>query len=348
MKSQPTTRIVNGHKADHLVDLFNVALLLLEQLGIPLDGLTNRRCERLAMVFLALADVRDKGLWKNAKGHDASRSLRSRDIIDYLNAHFGEKISRGSYDDIRRQELKLLTLGGLVDASAGNTDSSRNDPTRSYAITPSLVPVLRTVGSPKWRSSLARFLSGIETLTKAISDVRPTQTLPVKLPSGATREFSPGPHNLLQKAVIEEFLPRYGYGAEVLYVGDASDKYLVRDEARLKELDFFELSHGELPDIVAYSAKRRWLYLIEAVYSSGPVSPLRHLELSRLTARCKADIIYVTAFLNRDTFRKFAADISWETEVWIADAPDHLVHFNGDSFMGPHNPKHQQQCQCQP
>ncbi len=341
MKSRPTTQIVNNGKAVSLVELLNESLLVLEQLGIPTEGLTNRRLERLAMVFLSLADVRDSGSWKNAKGHDANRSLRSRDIIDYLNTHFEEQISKGSYDDIRRQELKLLTLGQLVDTSAGNPNSSRNDPRRSYAIAPELVPVLRTVGTTKWKPALTKFLSGIETLTQAISEVRLTHIIPVKLPSGVTLKFSPGPHNLLQKAIIEEFLPRYGYGAEVLYVGDAADKYPVHDKERLKELDFFELSHGELPDVVAFSSERKWLYLIEAVHSSGPVSPIRHLELSRLTARCKADIVFVTAFLNRDAFRKFAADISWETEVWIAEAPDHLIHFNGDSFMGPHNPKHQ-------
>ena len=163
---------------------------------------------------------------------------------------------------------------------------------------------------------------------------------PVLLPRDQTIAPGTSPLRRVRRAIIEEFLPRFGYGAEVLYVGDAASKYLVRDEARLSDLDFFELAHGELPDIVAYSPKRHWLYLIEAVHSSGPVSPIRHLELSRLTARCKADIVYVTAFLNREAFRKFAADISWETEVWIADAPDHLIHFNGDSFMGPHNPKH--------
>ena len=164
---------------------------------------------------------------------------------------------------------------------------------------------------------------------------------PVVLPRIPPVDRVPTPLRRIKQAVIEEFLPRYGYGAEVLYVGDAASKYLVRDETRLRELDFFELAHGELPDIVAYSASHHWLYLIEAVHSSGPVSPLRHLELSRLTARCQKDIVYVTAFLDRATFRKFAADISWETEVWIADAPDHLVHFNGHSFRGPHNPKHQ-------
>lgn len=307
---------------------------------MPLGNLSNRGLERLAMVFLALADVRTTSSWKKAKGYDGQRSLRSRDIIEYLNAHFEEKLSRGSYDDIRTEELKPLAFGCLVVISVGKPNSSRNDPTRAYALPEEVAEALRMFGTRGWNSAVKNFLAEKQTLALALSHVRPTQTLPVKLPSGVTLEFSPGPHNRLQKAVIEEFLPRYGYGAEVLYVGDAASKYLIRDDVRLRELDFFELSHGELPDIVAYSEKRRWLYLIEAVHSSGPVSPIRHLELRRLTTRCKADIVYVTAFLDRKTFRKFAADISWETEVWIAETPDHLVHFNGDSFIGPHNPKH--------
>jgi len=340
MKAEPSRKVSNPKKSPRLVELLNQSLFALEQLGMPLDGLSNRGLERLAMVFLALADVHTTNSWRKAKGYNGQRSLRSRDIIEYLNAHFEEKLSRGSYDDIRTEELKPLALGCLAIISVGKPNSSRNDPTRAYALPEEVAVALRMVGTREWSSSVKRFLAEKQTLALALSHVRPTQTLPVKLPSGVTLEFSPGPHNQLQKAVIEEFLPRYGYGAEVLYVGDAASKYLIRDEARLRELDFFELAHGELPDIVAYSAKRRWLYLIEAVHSSGPVSPIRHLELRRLTARCKADIVYVTAFLDRKTFRKFAADISWETEVWIAETPDHLVHFNGDSFIGPHNPKH--------
>ena len=340
MKFEPSRKIVSRKKSGAVVALLNDALFAVEQLGMPLAGLSNRGLERLAMVFLALADLRVGGTWKKAKGYDGTRTLRSRDIIEYLNTHFEESLSRGSYDDIRTEELKPLALGCLVVISAGKPNSSRNDPTRAYALPGEVAEVLYKFGQPSWPAAVKRFLAEKQTLAQALSHIRPTKTLPVKLPSGVTLEFSPGPHNQLQKVIIEEFLPRYGYGAEVLYVGDAASKYLVRDETRLKALNFFELSHGELPDIVAYSSKRRWLYLIEAVHSSGPVSPLRHLELGRLTARCRADIVYVTAFLDRQTFRKFAADISWETEVWIADAPDHLVHFNGDSFMGPHKPKH--------
>lgn len=340
MKAKPSRRVTNQKKPAEVVALLNEALFAVEQLGMPLADLSNRGLERLAMVFLALADVHQRNAWNKAKGYDGSRTLRSRDIIEYLNTHFGESLSRGSYDDIRTEELKPLALGCLVVTSAGKPNSSRNDPTRAYALPMEVAEVLHNFGKPSWKMGVKHFLTEKKTLAQALSHVRPTKILPVKLPSGVTLEFSPGPHNQLQKAVIEEFLPRYGYGAEVLYVGDAASKYLVRDEARLRELDFFELAHGELPDIIAYSTSRRWLYLIEAVHSSGPVSSLRHLELSRLTARCRADIVYVTAFLDRATFRKFAAVISWETEVWIADAPDHLVHFNGDSFMGPHHSKH--------
>lgn len=162
--------------------------------------------------------------------------------------------------------------------------------------------------------------------------------VPVLLPGGAALEFSLGEHNLLQKAIIEEFLPRYGYGAEVLYVGDTANKSLHYSAERLKALNFAELAHGELPDVVAYSAEKDWIYLIEAVHTSGPIDPIRKLKLELLAKNCSAGLVFVTAFLDRLTFRKYVADIAWETEVWIADAPDHLIHWNGDKFLGPHPP----------
>ncbi|MCI0488488.1 MAG: hypothetical protein L0229_18020 [Blastocatellia bacterium] len=149
-------------------------------------------------------------------------------------------------------------------------------------------------------------------------------------------EFTAGEHNILQKAIIEDFLPRYGYNSKVLYVGDAANRFLLLEKEELEKLKFFELAHGELPDVVAYSKEKNWLYLIEAVHTSGPISPLRRLNLQALTKTCTAEIIYVTAFLNRQTFRRFIGDIAWETEVWIASEPDHLIHFDGEKFLGPY------------
>jgi type II restriction enzyme len=156
------------------------------------------------------------------------------------------------------------------------------------------------------------------------------------MPTGKEIVFSPGGHNQLIKDIIEKFLPRYGFGAELLYVGDAAHKLIHIEEEKLRQLNFFELSHGELPDVVAYAHEKNWLFLIEAVYTSNPISPSRHLQLKTLTEKCSADIIFVSAFLNRDNFKKFVHEISWETEVWIAEDADHLIHFDGEKFLCPY------------
>lgn len=163
--------------------------------------------------------------------------------------------------------------------------------------------------------------------------------IPIHLPSGIKLEFGPGEHNHLQKAIIEEFLPRYGFGAKVIYLGDAENKFLHYDQATAQEIGLAPLSHEELPDVVAYSSTKNWLYLIEAVHSSGPMSPERLMVLKPFLKNCTASPIFITAFLDRLTFRKFIADIAWETEVWIASSPDHLIHFDGEKFLGPYQQK---------
>jgi len=146
--------------------------------------------------------------------------------------------------------------------------------------------------------------------------------------------LSLGEHNILQKAIIEEFLSRFGNDCEVLYIGDTANKILHMETEELRKLNFFELSHEKLPDIVAYSKTKNWLYLIEAVHSSGTMSETRVLELKNMLKECKADLIFVTAFLTKETLKKWILEIAWETEAWTADNPDHLVHFNGHKFLG--------------
>lgn len=315
-------------------ELINHTLFILESFGIPMDR-TPRRLERTVIAFLAVADVKSIKDFKKAKDlENDAYSLKTRDIIEYVNKNFQEEISRGSYDDIRRKDLKLLVLGEIVLQSSPN--SATNDSTRGYGLNPLYADLIRKYPSKNWSKIVAQKLKDIEPISEKLKRKRDINKIPVKLPSGNSLSFSPGKHNELQKTVIEDFLPRYGYGAEVLYVGDTSDKYLHLNEERLKKLNFFKISHDELPDIIAYSRERNWLYLTEAVHSSGAISETRLIQLKKLTEKCTAEIIYVTAFLDKSTFRKFIADIAWETEVWIADNPDHLIHFNGDKFLGPY------------
>ncbi len=323
-------------KPDRLKKLLNEALFILAKLGIPLDGMKPRELEKIAMSFLAVADVKRSTDWHTVRIREGKDAIKSREIIKFLNTHFLEKISMGSYDDIRRKDLKLPVVAGIIVASANKPNAARNDPTRGFSLSPEYVAIVSRFGEPTWIEEVDEFMEDKPSLAERLAADRQLNSVPIILPDGMTLQFSPGEHNLLQKAIIEQFLPRYGFGAEVLYVGDTAKKFLVRDESKLKSLKFFELEHGELPDIVAFSSKKNWLFLIEAVHSSGPISPVRLLELKRLAKKCTAEIVYITAFLNRDTFRKFSPEIAWETEVWIADAPDHMVHFDGDKFLGPY------------
>ncbi len=270
--------------------------------------------------------------WKQAR---ADNRLRSRDVIRWMNDHLEENVSSGSYDDIRRKDLLLPVEAGIVLKSAGNEGAATNDGTRTYALSQEMAKLLHVYGTPEWSIKIADFLAGRVTLAEQLKRTRLQKRLPVTI-GGQQLFFGPGEHNELQKAIIENFLPRFGHSADVLYVGDTEDKLLFVQEERLRQLGFFELSHDKLPDVLAYSQGKNWLFLIEAVHSANPITELRKRTLERLTDNCTANIVYVSAFLDRSVFRKFVRDVAWETEVWIAESPDHLIHFNGDKFLGPH------------
>lgn len=325
------------NKQPTTIKLIAVASTILKAVGFPLDTLTPRRSERIAMVLLAVANIQNLDDVHAPKTQADGVNMKTRDIINFINEHFEENISSGSYDDIRRKDLKLLILGLLVQRT--NENLARNDSTRGYALNPLFADLFTSYETPSWEQNVQEFVARHTSVTELLNRSRDMVTIPIDV-GGQVLEFSNGKHNDLQKAIIEEFLPRYGYGAEVLYVGDTADKFLYLKQDRLDELNFFKLDHGELPDVVAYSKQKNWVYLIEAVHSSGPISETRLIELKRLTQTCTADIVYVTAFLDRNKFRTWVKDIAWETEVWLADSPSHMIHFNGDKFMGPHNPTH--------
>jgi type II restriction enzyme len=324
-----------GSKSATQRKIINQALNILDAFGIPVEK-TDRRLEMMALCFLSLADVSKPKDWKNSKDIH-KRSLKSRDIINWINDNFDEKISSGSYDDIRRKHLLHILMGDV--AIHSNLNSARNNPTRGYGINPSFLPPISSY-SPKgkgWDKIAGNFMKNKSSLVKKLSGNRVIKTIPVSLPGGKKLNFSPGEHNELQKSIIEVLLSKFcPPPAEVLYVGDTTDKYLCIDKKKLKAINFFEIRHGELPDVIAISESKNWLFLIEAVHSTGPMSPERVIELKKITEDCSAEIIFITAFLDKKTFKKWAAQIAWETEVWIADNPDHMIHFNGEKFLGPY------------
>lgn len=320
-------------KAPELQQLTNEALDILAAFGIPLED-SPRRTERMALAFLAVANVKTSADWASARSFSDGWALSTRHIISWWNEHLSEKVSPGSYDDIRRKDLKLLVHAGVV--VPDQPDSARNNPRRAYAVADEYAIAVREYGTTGFDAAVSTAILGKETLAARWAAERDIARVPIEVAPGVELSFGPGEHNLLIKATIEEFLPRYGHGARVLYVGDAQDRYVHIERPRLRDLGFFELDHGVLPDVVAYSKTKNWLYVIEAVHRCGPISNVRHDRLKELLARSNAGVVFVTAFANRLSFRNLVEDIAWETEVWIASEPDHLIHFDGERFRGPY------------
>lgn len=329
VKSQSKTS-----KSPEVVLLIDATIAILSDLGIPMETFRNRGREKVAMVFLALGGIKTD--FSELSEPHLLKPLRTRDIINFLNDNFSEKISSGSYDDIRRKDLKPLVLAGLVENAGESRGAATNDPTRGYIINPELVGLLRQYNSEKWNELTIEFKKRHKSLREQLERRRDLHKVVVSLPEGIEYILSSGKHNILQKAIIEEFLPRFSRAFEILYFGDTSKKTLHKDDKRLNELGFFELEHDELPDIIAYDLDNKWVFLIEAVHSSGPMNEFRLLELKQKLSHLEGMLIFVTAFLDKEKYLEYAGQIAWETEVWLASVPDHLIHFNGHKFLGPY------------
>lgn len=305
---------------------------ILNAVGVPVNN-TDRKLERMAKACMAVGKI--KRSFKEAVSSENGDFSRSRDIISFENANYGEKIADSSYDDIRRQDLKLLVESGVVLNSSSQEEQATNNPSRGYALSPAFANLLHQYKTSNWSAELNNYIQETVSLKEELERRRDLIKVPVTLPGGKKIDLSFGPHNDLQKAIIEVFLPLFGFGAEVLYVGDTKDKFLHLEKDALESLNFFPLEHEELPDVVAYSKEKNLLYLIEAYHSTGEWSEVRVRKVKRKLeeSNCSANILFFTAFENKNLFKQKAKDIAWETEVWIAENPEHLVHFNGYKFL---------------
>jgi type II restriction enzyme len=304
------------------------AIEILRALGLP----RAQQNERSALTLLALANLGPNDAWAETK----RPRLRIWDIMGFMREQYGKNYAANSRETIRRQTIHQFEQARLVDRNPDDPCRPTNSGKNCYMLTEAAVSVLKAFGSSRFEKAVEHFVQQFGQLEKAYLRTRDLQKLSLKLPNGKTVRLSPGRHNALQIAVIEGFGPRFAPGATVLYVGDTAKKHVVLAADYLSELGIPVTEHDKLPDIILHDPKRKWLFLIEAVTSHGPVSPKRHAEIERMLTSCKEDRVYVTAFLTKAAFRRWAAEIAWETEVWIAETPDHMVHFNGPKFLGPY------------
>lgn len=257
-------------------------------------------------------------------------------MMDFMAEHFGRTYAPNTRETVRRQTVHQFLAAGLVMQNPDDPSRAVNSDKTTYQVNAIALDLLRGYGARDWKLRLARYRLQAEMLAERWNKERQLQRIPVVLPDGVDITLSPGGQNVLIAALIAEFCPLFTPGGRVLYVGDADEKFAVFDEAALGELGVQIEKHGKMPDLVVYHEERGWLVLIEAVTSHGPVDPKRHEELRALFADSRAGLVFVTAFLDRRMLAKYVGEISWETEVWVAQSPTHLIHFNGERFLGPH------------
>ncbi len=309
------------------MDKIDLAKLLLEQVNMPVKQQSKICC----LTLLAMANLR-----KDTPCYQATNEwIRIHDVIVFIREHYGIVYAENSRETFRKQAMHPFRMAALIEDNGKAT----NSPIYRYRITNEFLRVIQDTSEVEGclcenNISLSHFLARHDTLSNLYASKKKMQKMPVKI-NNKDFTFSPGKHNQLQKAIIEEFAPRFAPNSECLYVGDTIKKDMVKNVDKLSQLGFEITLHDKMPDVVLYCEDKDWIYFVESVTSVGPMDPKRILEINAMTNKVTSKKIYVTAFLNFQAYKKFSEQLAWETEVWIADMPDHMIHLNGDKFLGP-------------
>ena len=292
---------------------------LLKDMLVPV----SQQTELCALTLLAMANIKPKDKWDDA----ANEWIRIHDIISFISKEYKKRYAENSRETFRKMALHHFRTAAFIEDNGMAT----NSPNYRYRITNEFLTVIQHYTG---KESVKQFLEAHDSLINIYASKKKMEQIPVQI-NGKNLVFSVGKHNQLQKAIIEDFGSRFAPGVECLYVGDTAEKDMVKNVEKLKELGFEITLHDKMPDVILYSEERKWLYFIESVTSVGPMDPKRIVEITEMTKNVTCGKIFVTAFLDFQTYKKFAASLAWETEVWLAEMPDHMIHLNGDKFLGP-------------
>ncbi|WP_405840334.1 restriction endonuclease [Streptomyces platensis] len=302
---------------------------LLQLLGFD----SERSNERSAYILLALLELQPDQEWVQAE----RSMLRTVEIMQWLREVYGKDYAANSRETIRRFTLHQFIDAGLIVQNPDRPDRPVNSPQWCYQIESAAYGLVTSYGQPGFEERLRRYLAERPGLKAMYAREREMNRIPVRLPGGRKVDLSPGGQNTLIVQIVEEFCERYTPDGEVLYIGDADNKWAIFEKDSLEALGVKVDLHGKMPDVVVFLRERNWLVLIEAASSHGPVDEKRYRELSALFRGSSAGLVFISALPSRAELRKYMKEIAWETDVWCADHPTHLIHFNGDRFLGPYS-----------
>lgn len=307
------------------------ALRILTDVGMPRAQLN----ERSAICLLAIVDVTSNKRWSDA----LAPLIGITPIMEFAAKHYRDKpYAPNTRETIRRQTMHQFCDAAIALYNPDNPGRAVNSPKAVYQISPEALSLVRAYGSTQWKRALALFRKQRKSLAERYAAARETRHVPLIIANGQTVRLSPGEHSDLIRQIVDVFGPHFAPGGRLLYVGDTGKKWGYFDEAGLTALGVTVDSHGKIPDAIIYFSERNWLLLVEAVTSHGPVNSKRHDELRSSFRNASLGLVFVTAFPSRAVMSKYLGEIAWETEVWCADNPTHLIHFNGERFLGPYPP----------
>jgi len=301
---------------------------ILVKLGMPRQQLNDRS----ALCLLALVNLAPEKNWSQAE----SPLIGITPIMDWARKHYGKKYAPNTRETIRRQTMHQFVQAGIALYNPDLPDRAVNSPHAVYQIEPNCLALLRAYGAKRFDSHLKDFLKSRPTLARRYAKDREMRMVPVKIAPGKQINLTPGEHSELIRDIVEQFAQRFVPGGDLVYVGDTGEKWGYFNESLLTSLGVAVDDHGKMPDVVIYYPDKDWLILAESVTSHGPVDSKRHEELAYLFRNGRPGLVYVSAFPDRRVMNKYLEAISWETEVWVADHPSHLIHFNGSRFLGPY------------
>lgn len=304
------------------------AIDILGQFGLPCAQIN----ERTAYCLLALLNITPDKAW----GEAGSPLVGITPMMDFAREYYGKDYAPNTRETFRRFSMHQMVQAGIALYNPDMPDRPTNSPKAVYQISPAALDVIKAYGNRDWTGKLSAFKSMASTLTAQYAKERLMDMVKVKIRKDLQVSLSPGKHNELIRAIIEDMAPRFIPGSTLVYIGDTGEKWGFFDDALSARLGFSVEVHGKMPDVILWQEEKNWLVLVESVTSHGPVDPKRYIELSELFASVHADKVFISAFPDKRTFARFAPDVAWETEVWVSDNPTHMVHFNGDKFIGPY------------
>ena len=304
------------------------AIEILKKFGMP----SEQQNERTAYCLLSLLNVTPEKAWKNAE----NPLVGITPMMTFAKEYYNKIYAPNSRETFRRFSTHQLVQAGIVLYNPDKPNRPVNSPKAVYQISPAALKVIKTFGTSDFEPLISDFIQNQSTLAAQYAHEREMNMVSVKIKKNHMIQISPGKHSELIRDIIEQLAPRFLPNSTLIYVGDTGEKWGYYDQELAGNLLFNVQEHGKMPDVILYVEDKRWLVLIESVTSHGPVDSKRYIELEELFSNVSANKVYISAFPDKKTFTHYVQDIAWETEAWIADNPTHMIHFNGDKFLGPH------------